>query len=117
GLCTLGTSVDVARAAVDAAKVVIAQINPQMPRVHGDGFVRMEEIDHWIEVDQPIPEHPLNVLGEDERAIGEHVAGITEDGATLQMGIGAVPDAVLAALRGHRNLGIHTEMWSDGCLD
>jgi acyl-CoA hydrolase len=117
GLCTLGTSVDVARAAVDAAKVVIAQINPQMPRVHGDGFVRMEEIDHFIEVDQPIPEHPLNVLGEDERAIGEHVAGIIEDGATLQMGIGAVPDAVLAALRGHRNLGIHTEMWSDGCLD
>lgn len=117
GLCTLGTSVDVARAAVDVAPVVIAQINPRMPRVHGDGLVRMDEIDHWIEVDAPIPEVPPHRLGEAELAIGRHVAGIIEDGATLQMGIGAVPDAVLAALHGHRHLGIHTEMWSDGCLD
>lgn len=117
GLCTLGTSVDVARAAVDAAQVVIAQINPRMPRVHGDGFVRMSEIDHWIDVDEEIPEVAPHALGEAEMAIGRHVAQIIEDGATLQMGIGAVPDAVLAALHHHRHLGIHTEMWSDGCLD
>lgn len=117
GLCTLGTSVDIARAAVDVASVVVAQINPRMPRVHGDGFVRMDEIDHWIEVDEAIPEVPPVALSESERAIGRFVAGIIEDGATLQMGIGAVPDAVLAALKSHRHLGIHTEMWSDGCLD
>lgn len=116
GYCTLGTSVDVARAAVDVAPLVIAQVNPNMPRVHGDGFVHLSEIDYMIEVDSPIPEHRPEELSEEEKAIGRHAASIIEDGSTLQMGIGAVPDAVLAELTHHRHLGIHTEMWSDGVL-
>lgn len=116
GFCTLGTSVDVARAAVDTARVVIAQINPNMPRVHGDGSVHVSRIDHAIEVDTPLPEYPAPALSEVELRIGRHVAQLVEDGATLQVGIGSIPDAVLAALGGHRHLGIHTEMWSDGML-
>ncbi len=117
GYCTLGASVDVARAAVESASIVIAQVNPRMPRVHGDGFVHMDEIDYHVEVEVPLPEVLASPLSEAEVQIGQHAAGIIEDGATLQMGIGAVPDAVLAALHGHRHLGIHTEMWSDGALD
>jgi acyl-CoA hydrolase len=116
GMCTLGASVDIAHAAVETAQVVVAQINPNMPRVHGDGIVPLSAIDHWIEVDDPIPEVPAHKLSADERQIGSHVASLVEDGATLQMGIGAVPDAVLEALRGHRRLGLHSEMWSDGAL-
>lgn len=116
GFCTLGTSVDIARAAVETAKVILAQINPQMPRVHGDGFVHMSKIDHFVYVDDPIPENPPAKLNDAERAIGTHAAALIEDGATLQMGIGSIPDAVLAALSGHKHLGIHTEMWSDGAL-
>ncbi|MCW8908801.1 MAG: 4-hydroxybutyrate CoA-transferase [Sedimenticola sp.] len=117
GFCTLGCSVDVALEALHCARTVIAQINPNMPRVHGDGFVHVSRIGHCIEVDDPIPEVPPAPLGEIERAIGRHAASLIEDGATLQMGIGAVPDAVLAALQDHRHLGVHTEMWSDGLLD
>ncbi len=116
GYCTLGTSVDVARAAADTAKVVIAQVNPRMPRVHGDGFIHIDQIHHWVEVDEAIPESPAAPLSDIERAIGRHASSLIEDGATLQMGIGAVPDAVLAALHHHKHLGIHTEMWSDGAL-
>jgi acyl-CoA hydrolase len=116
GYCSLGVSVDVARAAVDTAKVVIAQVNPRMPRVHGDGLIHVSNIHRFIEVDTPIPESAQGELSDVEKAIGQHVAALIEDGATLQMGIGAVPDAVLAALRGHKHLGIHTEMWSDGAL-
>lgn len=117
GFCTLGCSVDVALEALHTAKTVIAQINPRMPRVHGDGFVHISRIDHYIEVDEPILEVPPAVLGDAELAIGRHAAGLIEDGATLQMGIGAIPDAVLKALHGHQHLGVHTEMWSDGLLD
>lgn len=117
GYCTLGTSVDVVRAAVDTAGLILAQVNPRMPRIHGDGFLHMDQIDYHVEVDSPLPELPPHALTEDERAIGGYVAGMIEDGSTLQMGIGAVPDAVLAALTGHRHLGIHTEMWSDGALE
>lgn len=116
GYCTLGVNVDVARAALDVADLVIAQINPNMPRVHGDGFVHVDRIDHAVEVDDPIPEAVAAPLSDAEKAIGANVAGIVEDGATLQMGIGAVPNAVLASLGDHRHLGIHTEMWSDGAL-
>ncbi len=117
GYCSLGTSVDVARAAVDVAKTVIAQINPNMPRVHGDGFVHMNRIDDYIECDDPVPEVVPSRRGPTEDAIGQAVASLIEDGATLQMGIGAVPDAVMAALRGHKHLGIHSEMWTDGALE
>jgi acyl-CoA hydrolase len=117
GICTLGTSVDVARAAVDTARLVIAQINPRMPRVLGDGAVPLSRIDHWIEHEAEIPEVAAPMLSDVERRIGIHAASLIEDEATLQMGIGAVPDAVLSALRHHRHLGIHTEMWSDGALE
>ncbi len=116
GFCTLGVSVDVAQAAAECAKVIVAQVNPQMPRVHGDGFIHMSRIHHWVEVDTPIPEFPQPPIGPEEAAIGHFAAEIIEDGATLQMGIGGVPDAVLSALKNHRHLGIHTEMMSDGVL-
>jgi len=116
GYCSLGVSVDVARAAVDSAKVVIAQVNRHMPRVHGDGFVHIDQLDWLVEHDEPLPEFPPLPQSEEEVAIGHHAAELIEDGATLQMGIGAVPDAVLASLNGHRHLGVHTEMWSDGLL-
>lgn len=117
GFCTLGVSVDVARAAVDSAKTIIAQVNHQMPRVHGDGLIALEKIDHWIEVDEPILETPLAKLTPQDEAIGRNTATLIEDGATLQMGIGSIPDAVLGALKNHKNLGIHTEMWTDAALD
>jgi acyl-CoA hydrolase len=116
GYCTLGVSVDVARAAVDMADVIIAQINPRMPRVHGDGFVHVSEIDYAVHVEVDLPEHVSSALSDVEQAIGRHAASLVEDGATLQMGIGAIPDAVLASLTHHRHLGVHTEMWSDGLL-
>ena len=116
GLCTLGTSVDVAHAAIGVARTVIAQVNPRMPRVHGDGVVALEELDFWFEGEAPIPEAPPEPLTDVHRAIGRHVAGLVEDGATLQMGIGAIPNAVLAELGGHRRLGLHTEMFTDGVL-
>lgn len=117
GFCSLGTSVDVALAAVQVAKVVIAQANPHMPRTHGDGLIHVERLDRLVEVDVPLLEAHPRPATDVERAIGQHVAGLVEDGATLQLGIGAIPDAVLAALGGHRKLGIHTEMFSDGVVD
>ena len=117
GHCSLGVSVDIARAAVDTAKVVIAQVNPRMPRSHGDGLIHVSRFAALVPVDEPLPEHTVRAPGERERAIGRHVANLVEDGATLQMGIGAIPDAVLAELTGHRDLGVHTEMFSDGLLE
>lgn len=117
GYCSLGVSVDVAPAALKAARIVIAQVNPNMPRVHGDGFVHIDDIDHWVVVDEPLPEATPQPLGDDERAIGRYVAELIEDGSTLQMGIGRIPDAVLASLAHHKHLGVHTEMFSDGLID
>ena len=117
GFCSLGVSVDCSRAAVQTAKRVIAQVNPNMPRTHGDSMIHVNEIDDFFEVDDPLPELPRPVLGEVEKAIGRYCAELIEDGATLQMGIGAIPDAVLASLGNHRDLGIHTEMFSDGAID
>ncbi|MBL8755650.1 MAG: 4-hydroxybutyrate CoA-transferase [Planctomycetes bacterium] len=116
GYCSLGVSVDIARAAVDSAAVVVAQVNPHMPRTHGDGLVHWSRFAAVVAVDEPLPEHAPSALDDTERAIGRHCAALVEDGATLQMGIGAIPDAVLAALDGHRDLGVHTEMFSDGVL-
>ena len=116
GFCSLGPSIDVALAAVEVASVVIAEVNQQMPRTHGDGFVHIDRIDRFVDVDAPLPESHPRAPGPVESAIGSHVAGLIEDGATLQMGIGAIPDAVLLALAGHKHLGIHSEMWSDGAL-
>ncbi len=117
GYCSLGVSVDAALAAVHKARYVIAQVNPFMPRTHGEGLLHLGHIDALVEVEDPLPEIPRHELTDVERRIGENVASIVEDGATLQMGIGAIPDATLAALTGHRDLGIHTEMFSDGVVD
>ena len=117
GYCSLGTSVDVARAAVETAQIVIAQVNKQMPRVHGDGFVHVDQIHHYIEVDEPLPETPRALLTDVELKIGQHVASLIDNGSTLQVGIGSIPEATLVALKKHRHLGVHTEMWSDGILD
>ena len=116
GYCSLGVSVDASRAAVNNADLVVAQLNPQMPRTHGDGIIHSSVIDFAIEVDEPLPEHPQSELTETELMIGRHCANLVEDGATLQLGIGSIPDAVLASLKDHKNLGVHTEMFSDGMI-
>ncbi|SFN84969.1 Acyl-CoA hydrolase [Algoriphagus ornithinivorans] len=118
GFCSLGTSVDIAKPAVETAKVIIAQINKQMPRTHGDGHIHISKFDKAIYVDEPLPE--VNYLGkitEKEIQIGNHIASIIEDRSTLQMGIGAIPDAVLNSLHHHKDLGVHTEMFSNGILN
>lgn len=117
GYCSLGVSVDASRAAVLNADTVIAQLNPNMPRTHGDGIIHTSKIDYAVEVDDPLPESPPLELSENELAIGKHCANLIEDGSTLQMGIGAIPDAVLASLTNHKDLGVHTEMFSDGLID
>ena len=117
GYCSLGTSVDVARAAVETAKYVIAQVNPRMPRTHGDGFLSAKKIDAFVWHDSELPEVDYSATGNEGIAqIGRNVATLIEDGATLQMGIGAIPDQVLTNLGNHKNLGIHTEMFSDGII-
>ncbi|HBB25077.1 MAG TPA: 4-hydroxybutyrate CoA-transferase [Bacteroidetes bacterium] len=116
GFCSLGVTVEAAHEALHSARIVIAQINPQMPRTHGDALVHRDKLTYMVEVDEPIFEVQPPVLGDVERRIGRHVASLVEDGATLQMGIGAIPDAVLHELTSHRNLGVHTEMFSDGLL-
>lgn len=117
GYCSLGTSVDVARAAVDTAKYVIAQVNPMMPRTHGDGFVHVSKfyamILHSSELPEVNYEFQSNAVIE---KIGYNVASMVENGATLQLGIGAIPDQVLKNLSNHQNLGLHTEMFSDGII-
>lgn len=117
GFCSLGVSVDVSRAAVHVADQVVAQINPHMPRTHGDGLIHISQIDYGVEVSDPLPESGAHQLTEVEIAIGQNCANLVEDGATLQTGIGAIPTATLAALGQHKDLGLHTEMFSDGVID
>lgn len=117
GYCTLGTSVDVARAAFESADLILAQINDKMPRVHGDGLIHIKDVDFYIEVSQPLPERHCKDISESEDSIGRSVSGLVDDGSCLQVGIGAIPDAVLRHLKKHKHLGVHTEMWSDGMLD
>lgn len=116
GYCSLGTSIDITIPAIQTAKLVIAQVNPRVPRTHGDGFIHVSELDFAIEEDAPIYGHELPVASEIENKIGANIAGLVENGATLQMGIGAIPNAALENLGNHKNLGIHTEMFSDGIL-
>ncbi len=116
GYCSLGVSVDVTLPAIEMAKKVVAQINPQVPRSHGDGIIHINQIDCAIEVSHPIHEHEPMPISDIEHKIGGHVASLIEDGATLQMGIGNIPNAVLSNLGNHKRLGIHTEMFSDGVL-
>jgi acyl-CoA hydrolase len=117
GYCSLGTSVDVARAAVDMAGLVIAQVNTRMPRTHGDGFIHVDRFDAMVWHEAELPE--VNYSDSNSpitEKIGYNVASLVEDEATLQLGIGSIPDQVLRNLPGHRNLGIHTEMFSDGII-
>ncbi|WP_370630572.1 MULTISPECIES: acetyl-CoA hydrolase/transferase family protein [unclassified Tenacibaculum] len=116
GYCSLGVSVDITLPAIQTAKVVIAQINPNVPRTHGDGIIHIKNIDYAVEVNSPIHESITGSPSEIESQIGKHVAGLIDDGATLQMGIGNIPNAVLHNLTNHKRLGIHTEMFSDGIL-
>lgn len=117
GFCSLGTSVDVAKAAVETAQIIIAQVNPNMPRVHGAGFVHESKISKMVWVDDELPEvNYSKSISPAVEKIGEIIADLVEDGATLQLGIGGIPDAVLRKLSNHKNLGIHTEMFSDGVL-
>lgn len=117
GFCSLGVSVDIARAAADTARIVIAQINPHVPRTIGDALVHINDIHFAVEVDEPLPEVPPPAPTPVDEAIGRSIAELIDDGATLQMGIGAIPNAVLASLTNHKDLGIHTEMFSDGLID
>jgi 4-hydroxybutyrate CoA-transferase len=117
GCCTLGTSVDTAMAAADSARVIIAEVNEQMPRSHGNTVVPFERITAFIHTDRPLVEQGPEPETEVEARIGEIVAGLVEDGSTLQMGIGAIPDAALLRMRGKRDLGIHTEMFSDRVVE
>jgi acyl-CoA hydrolase len=117
GFCSLGTSVDVARAAVEMAKYVIAQVNPLMPRTHGDGYIHIKKFDAmvWHKAELPEVDYSAEVSDAVEK-IGFNVASLVEDGATLQLGIGSIPDQVLKNLTTHKNLGLHTEMLSDGVI-
>lgn len=117
GYCSLGTSVDAALAATRSAKTVIALLNRSMPRTLGDSFIHVDEIDLGVEIDQPPHEHAAPAIGDVERRIGQHVAELVPDRATIQMGIGSIPAAVAGELRAKRDLGIHTEMFTEAVLD
>ncbi|MCG2794091.1 MAG: 4-hydroxybutyrate CoA-transferase [Weeksellaceae bacterium] len=118
GYCTLGTSVDVARSAIDTAKRIIAIVNPKMPRTHGDGMIHVKRIEKmvWSE-EELLTINYGEKVGEEEMKIGRNVAELIDDKATIQMGIGTIPDAVLRCLNNHKDLGVHTEMLSDGVID
>lgn len=117
GFCSFGVSVDIVKPALEAARLVIAELNPRMPRTHGDSFVHVSQLARVVEVDHPIPELHPETLSDEERAIGRNVASIVRDGDTIQTGIGGIPNAVVSALGQHRDLGVHTEMFSDGVVD
>ena len=116
GTCSLGTSVDTARAAVDTAGVVLAEINERMPRTHGHTAVPLDRVTAWTATDRDLPGHDLLPPSDVEDRIGAHVAALVEDGACLQLGIGGIPNAVLARLEERHDLGIHSEMFSDGVV-
>ena len=116
GYVSLGTSVDATLAAIECADYVLAVVNKYVPRAFGDAFIHISQIDYFIEDDQPLMEGHIAEITEIDAAIGRNCAALIEDGACLQMGIGAIPNAVLSQLGGHKDLGIHTEMFADGVL-
>jgi acyl-CoA hydrolase len=116
GFMSLGTEVLASKAAAEAAQTVIVQVNTQMPRVLGDSFLHVSHVHAIVESDEPLPELASGGFSQAEKRIGEHIADLIPDGATLQLGIGTIPDAVLSSLSGKRDLGIHTEMISDGVM-
>jgi 4-hydroxybutyrate CoA-transferase len=117
GFCSLGVSVEAMHAAIAAASTVIVQMNSRMPRTLGESFIHVDDIDLAVEVDVPPYEHRQAIVGDVERKIGGYVAELIPDGATLQLGIGAIPAATALALHGHRDLGVHTEMFTDSVVD
>lgn len=117
GYCSLGVSVEATVAAIENAKIVIAQVNPQMPRTFGDGILHVSELDYLVAVDTPIYSHEVEPFTTVEDKIGSYVASLIEDRSTLQMGIGSIPNAALSKLKNHKDLGLHTEMFSDGVID
>jgi acyl-CoA hydrolase len=118
GYCSLGVSVDIARSAVNTAKYIIAQVNPNVPRTHGDSLIHVERINAFVYCEDALPEVDYGAkVSADELKIGKYIAEMIDDGSTLQMGIGTIPDAVLRSLFNHKNLGVHTEMCSDGIID
>ena len=117
GFCSLGVSVDIVISAVEQGKTVIAQINSRMPRTFGDALVHLNHFNACVIIDEEIHEMKFVAPSEEEKAIGKNIAGIIDDGATLQMGIGGIPNAVLTYLTNHKDLGVHTEMFSEGIVD
>lgn len=118
GYCSLGVSVDIARSAVNTATHIIAQVNPNVPRTHGDSLIHTKRFTSMVYHEEALPQVDYGAkVGPDELKIGKYIAELIEDGSTLQMGIGTIPDAVLKSLSTHKNLGVHTEMCSDGIID
>ncbi|MBS7787337.1 acetyl-CoA hydrolase/transferase family protein [Flavobacterium sp. CYK-55] len=117
GYCSLGVSVEATVAAIENAKTVVAQVNPRMPRTFGDGILHVSEIDYLVEVDVPIFSHSVEPFTPEEEKIGGYIASLIDDKSTLQMGIGSIPNAALSKLTNHKDLGLHTEMFSDGVID
>ncbi len=117
GYCSFGVSVDVVKSAADAAEMILAEVNPQMPRTLGDAFLHASDVDALVPVDYPIMESVHGAPDDIARDIGRHIANLIEDGSTLQMGIGTIPDSVLHHLKGKKELGVHTEMFSDGMME
>jgi acyl-CoA hydrolase/RimJ/RimL family protein N-acetyltransferase len=117
GYMSLGISVDIIKAAVESASVVIAQINASMPRVHGDTFIHIRDISFIVPHDEPLLEYEVSISDEIAEKIGKYVARIVQDGDTIQVGYGSIPNAILAHLRGKKNLGVHTELLSDGIVE
>jgi acetyl-CoA hydrolase len=117
GFCSYGIEVGLTKPAAESAAMVIAEVNDRMPRTLGDSFIHVSKLTHVVQVDYPLVELPQGEPGEMEKAIGMHVAELVPDGATMQLGIGAIPDGVLYFLRDKRHLGIHTELFSDGVVD
>jgi acetyl-CoA hydrolase len=117
GFCSFGVEVGTTKPAAESARIVIAEVNRQMPRTFGDSFIHISRLHHIVEVDYPIPIAPQGGSSPEHLEIGRHIAQLIPDGATLQMGIGSIPDAVLQSLCSHKDLGIHTELFSDGVID
>ena len=117
GFCSFGVEVGTTKPAAEEARIIVAEINQQMPRTLGDCFIHISRLTHIVEVDYPLPEVPQGGTGDLHMQVGAHIAEMIPDGATLQMGLGSIPDAVLQNLGDHRDLGIHTELFSDGVID
>jgi 4-hydroxybutyrate CoA-transferase len=117
GFCSFGLSVDIIKPAAERSKIVVAEVNAQMPRTLGDCFIHVSKLTYVVEVDRPLLTQPREPFTDVHRRIGMHIAELIQDGATLQLGIGAIPDAVLSQLRDKRHLGVHTEMFSDGAME